>query len=110
MDERFQQLYELLYSPIITPYNLLENAKLDNYDYVNYSKIENGMLVTMKCTIERDLIANFFYFFDDNDCLQMVKMETDEGMETIFDRQSEIEKLKERIQLNNKESFTSIAI
>lgn len=33
MDAYIKKIYDMLYSPIISPYNLLENAKLDNYSY-----------------------------------------------------------------------------
>ena len=36
MDAYIKKIYDMLYSPIISPYNLLENAKLDNYSYVKY--------------------------------------------------------------------------
>lgn len=30
------ELYKLMFKDIVTPFNLLENAKLDNYNYVKY--------------------------------------------------------------------------
>lgn len=95
--EKLEQLYNLVFSPIITPYNLLENAKLDNYQYVNYYKEEKYLVVEMKCTMEDSTIAEFYYYFDLSDKLQKALMKSSETTEIIFDRNDEIQKLKERI-------------
>ena len=42
------RLFKLSNLPIITPYNLLDNAKLDNYEYVKYYKKENKF-ITYRC-------------------------------------------------------------
>lgn len=96
MNEIIQQIYDLVYSPVLTPYNLVDNAKLDNYDYVTFSKIESGILATMKCKIHFPMDAVFSYYFDKSDYLQTVTLKTDLGTEVIFDRNTETQKLKER--------------
>ena len=47
MDSAIENIYNLLHAPILTPYNLLENVKLDNYMYVNYSMDNNNALWKM---------------------------------------------------------------
>lgn len=110
MKNQFQQLYDLIYSPIITPYSLLENAKLDNYEYVNYSKAVNGLLVSMKCEIEPGYKVIFNYYFDEKDFLQRVEMVSSGEQELIFDRESETISIKDRICETRKKIRTTIAI
>lgn len=110
MNELITQLYELMYSPIITPYNLLENAKLDNYAYVNYSKENNGLLVVMECEIEKGFIAKFYYHFDNNDRLSLATMECNNRQEIIFCRETEILKTKNIISEKLKQPFSEHAI
>ncbi|AGL03483.1 hypothetical protein [Desulfoscipio gibsoniae] len=98
MEDKIQQLYELLFSPILTPHNLVDNVKLDNYEYVNYSKHNDGILVSMKCQLDKQTQAIFYYYFDFNDNLQKVIMKTSEYEEVIFNRQLETSNLISRIK------------
>ena len=52
MDAYIKKIYDMLYSPIISPYNLLENAKLENYSYVKYFTNEEGLVAEMQCVIK----------------------------------------------------------
>ena len=72
MDAYIKKIYDMLYSPIISPYNLLENAKLDNYSYVKYYTNEIGLVAEMQCTIHGEGMQIFYYQFDKNDYLQMI--------------------------------------
>ena len=89
--EDIKKLYDLFYSPILTPYNLLENAKLSNYSYVNYYMGENGLIAEMKCEMEDyKKPVRFYYHFDKNDKLFRVFMEENNGeKELLFDRDVE---------------------
>lgn len=108
MNEIIQQIYDLVYSPVLTPYNLVDNAKLDNYDYVTFTKIESGILATMKCKIHSSIDTLFSYYFDKSDYLQTVTMKTDSGIEVIFDRNRETQKLKERFNHSLKKNLIAI--
>lgn len=110
MEDKIQQLYELLFSPIITPHNLVDNVKLDNYEYVNYSKHNNKILVSMKCQLDKETKALFNYFFDLDDNLQKVIMQTSKCEEVIFDRQSDTNNLINRIKKIKKDRTTKSAI
>lgn len=59
MNNYTQKIYDMIYSPILTPHNLLDNAKLDNYSYVKYLKKMDGLVVEMECEIPYDGV-NFF--------------------------------------------------
>ena len=52
MNKYIDNIFKLLYSPIVTPYNLLENAKLKNYSYVKYYKGSDGLITEMKCIVD----------------------------------------------------------
>ena len=56
MDAYIKKIYDMLYSPIISPYNLLENAKLDNYSYVKYYKNKIGLVAEMQCVDRKSVV------------------------------------------------------
>ena len=88
--EDIKKLYDLFYSHILTPYNLLDNAKLPNYSYVNYYMGENGLIAEMEC--EREVAKKpviFYYYFDKDDKLIEVYMEEDGDKNKLFDRNTE---------------------
>jgi hypothetical protein len=96
MENIIKRIYDLIYSPIITPYNLLENAKLDNYMYVNYYKGDSGLISEMKCIFEGEETI-FYYHFDSEDKLQKVFMDQMGTKTLIFERTAEIEQIKKQI-------------
>ena len=97
MEKYIDKLYTLLHSPIITPYNLLENAKLDNYNYVKHYKGNNGLIAEMQCINDDAIEVTFFYEFNRKDELDIVFMKDGSDLEVVFSRNEEIENLKERI-------------
>ena len=110
MEKMIKRLYDLMYSPIVTPWNLVENAKLDNYEYVNYSKSGNGLVVSMKCKLG-DCRAIFNYHFDQNDALQIIKTAYEDGtVETVFDRQVETDQLRKGISESLQRPFACQAV
>ena len=92
MHSDIKKIYDLLHSPILTPYNLLENVKLDNYSYVNYYKGEQGVICEMKCINLDKEEAKYYYFFDSNDHLFKVNMQVS-GAESkeVFNRDDELQ-------------------
>lgn len=91
LNEDVKRIYDLLNSPVLTPYNLLENAKLDNYFYVNYYKGKSGIICEMKCIVEDGNEVRYFYHFDQNDYLFRIYMEQkDEEKVIVFDREQEL--------------------
>lgn len=95
MDAYIKKIYDMLYSPIISPYNLLENAKLENYSYVKYYTKGDGLVAEMECTIPLEGKKIFFYQFDKKDYLQMIYQKTEDGKQVIFDRKNAVEEAKE---------------
>lgn len=98
MENYIDKLYNLLHSAIVTPYNLLENAKLDNYNYVKYYKGKSGLIAEMQCINEDAEEVIFFYEFNKKDELQNIIMKNDIGSEIVFSRNEEIENVKGRIK------------
>lgn len=93
MQSNIRKIYELLHSPILTPYNLLENVKLDNYNYVNYYKGEIGIICEMECFENNNTVVKFYYHFDNNDHLYKVLMDSKNNkQEELFHRDSELKK------------------
>ena len=110
MDSYIAKIYELMYSPIVTPYNLLENAKLDNYQYVNYYKGKSGLIVEMKCSMDEGKEVVFYYHFDKDDSLMEIHEEVDGEIKIIFNRYNELSNVKKTYINRVKDSIESHAI
>lgn len=88
-----QSIYEIQNHTIITPMSLLDNAKLDNYSYVNYyRKDENNLIVEMECICDDGVKRIFSYIFDNNDNLLQIKATPGNllGTDILFDREIEL--------------------
>ncbi len=110
MKDYFSKIYKLLYSPIITPYNLLENSKLPNYEYVKYFKGEDGLISEMKCVMDDNVEAIFYYHFDANDSLSKVYKKTGPYKELVFDRNHELIETKKEFTIKYNQATHSKAI
>ena len=100
-EDLIQKIYELRYEAIVTPQNLLENALLDNYEYVKYYKSneEFKLCVEMKCLCE-DMIARIFvYIFDENNWLQKIEIREPNHV-VVFDRRKKMNDLLEEYRSN----------
>lgn len=86
MDAYIKKIYDMLYSPIITPYNLLENVKLDNYKYVKYYTNQVGVVAEMECIVPEEGKKVFYYQFDKKDYLQIIYQGSMKSENIIFDR------------------------
>lgn len=100
MDDYIKKIYDMLYSPIISPYNLLENAKLENYSYVQYYTNDIGLIAEMKCFIPGEGESIFYYQFDKNDYLQIIYQGTMEKENIVFDRKTAVIAAKEEYYQN----------
>lgn len=88
-------LYNLMFKDIVTPFNLLENAKLDNYKYVKYYTQKEYFITEMKCCMGDEDNRVFYYYFDQDNKLQKIYQKCSVGKkELLFDRVLELEKLK----------------
>ena len=79
------ELYQLVFSPMVKPENLLDNIRLENYKSVSFSRTSDGLMATMKCAVENEICV-FIYRFDEREYLQRVEMKSPTGWKTVFDR------------------------
>ena len=100
MDAYIEKVYDMLYSPILTPYNLLENVKLPNYKYLKYYTNNIGIVAEMQCLVDEHEEKVFYYQFDQKDYLKKIYYYDNGVEETIFDRQQAIEEAKESYYRN----------
>lgn len=89
MQDMINKLYELLHTPLVTPYNLLENSKISNYNYVKYYKSGNELICEMECESYGE-VEKYFYSFDQRDFLQKIERDNNTEREVLFDRTAEI--------------------
>lgn len=90
MQDMINKLYKLLHTPLVTPYNLLENCKISNYNYVKYYKKDNGLICEMECESHGE-VEKYFYSFDQKDFLQKIERENNSiEREVLFDRAIEV--------------------
>ncbi len=94
MDAYIKKIFDMLYAPVISPYNLLENAKLENYRYVKYYTNEIGLIAEMQCEIPGEGEKVFYYQFDKKDYLQMIYQGGMERNNVIFSRKEAAEAAK----------------
>ena len=97
------KLVELITSPIVTPYNLIEYLKLDNYKSINLYKESNHMIAKVTF-ISYDTIENSLYyvFNHNNELLEIYELES--GTKNIcFNRETEKNKIIDK--LNNPNDF-----
>ena len=81
-------------------YNLLENAKLENYSYVKYFTNEEGLVAEMQCVIPGEGEMVFYYQFDKKDYLQRIYQNTMEKKNIVFSRKKAVETAKEEYYSN----------
>lgn len=95
---QIHELYTLTEGHIITPAELLANAKLPNYEYVKFSNNGQGLHVEACYRQEDGALVQFNYYFDGKDRLQRLVMELGTTLEVLFDRTVAIEKLRSKIR------------
>ncbi|MGN0351139.1 MAG: hypothetical protein ACI4ES_05755 [Roseburia sp.] len=100
MDAYIEKIYDMLYSPVLTPYNLLENVKLPNYKYLKYYTNNIGVVAEMQCLVDECEEKVFYYQFDQKDYLQKIYYYDNGVEEVIFDRRLALEEAKEKYYTN----------
>ncbi|GLY12675.1 hypothetical protein [Pseudobacillus badius] len=92
MKDIIERLYDEIYGPKLTPYELLKNVKLPNYISVDFKNENNFIIGTSKCHLPDGEIATFIYTFDNNDNLLSLISEVDSKTEELYNREKAIEK------------------
>ena len=97
----FNEIYNLTYLPILTPNNLLDNLKLDNYNSISFKKSEDSIISEINCTINKESVT-FYYIFDkDNNLNEAYYYENNNKM-FLFNRIQLLESLKQEYLNSNK--------
>lgn len=69
------RLVELISSPIITPYNLVEFLKLKNYKSLNFIKKNNNVIAKITFTSYENIENNLYYVFNfDNELIEIYQI------------------------------------
>lgn len=89
MNKLFDKIYNLTYTPLVTPFNLLNNLKLDNYHEINFHKRNGEIVAQIKCTIDNKM-STFEYIFNSDNFLMKITHIDKSGNEILFDRNSEL--------------------
>lgn len=74
---------------ILTPHNLLDNIKLDNYQEIKYYKNESSLYCEMK-SIENNEEIRYLYEFGMDNKLQRAQIFSDVEVMEIFNRSKEL--------------------
>lgn len=90
----FNDIYNLTYLPILTPYNLLDNLKLENYNSILYKKDGNNIITEITCTIDNNNII-FYYIFDIENNLHEAYYYENDNKVILFDRVQLLKTLKQ---------------
>ncbi|MCK4259844.1 MAG: hypothetical protein KAX49_12745 [Halanaerobiales bacterium] len=107
--DKFKQIYDLLFSPIVTPYNLLDNIKLPNYEYINYYKGDQGIICELKCDIEDEGEGVFFYYFDSEDKLDTITVSLKKADPIVIFKRSEELQIELHEYLESRKNNQNIA-
>lgn len=99
----FNEIYNLTYLPILTPYNLLDNLKLDNYNSISFKNSKNEIVAEINCTIDNNIVI-FYYIFDKENNLNEAYYYDHNDKIVLFDRIKSLEKLKNEY-LNNSKAY-----
>ncbi|MBN3524655.1 hypothetical protein [Paenibacillus apiarius] len=94
MNQEIKALHDLEYGHVLMPSELINNAKLPNYEYVKFSSSPKGLVAECMCVLEDETRAIFNYYFDDKDRLMKLTAVQGTNVETLFDRKDEISKLR----------------
>lgn len=92
MKNHIERIYELTNLAILTPSNLIENIKLENYIEIKFYKEETNVICEMTSLEENEEVF-YFYEFDRNDNLQVAKILYGSDELEIFNRSKELEQL-----------------
>lgn len=91
------KLVKLITSPIVTPYNLVEFLKLENYKSLNFFK-ENSKVIAKITFMSYDTIENsLYYVFNlDNELIEIYQIDNDEKV-ICFNREKEKKQIIDEI-------------
>ncbi|MEK4149026.1 hypothetical protein NST02_18345 [Robertmurraya sp. FSL W8-0741] len=97
-----ERLFEELYAPKLTPFELLENARLSNYISVNFHSEDNYLIGVTKCFLETGDQAEYIYTFNSENMLISINENIRNEIREIYNRYKEINGLYNKVSIKNK--------
>lgn len=104
---KLNQLYTEIYEPKLLPQDLLENLNLDNYISVNFINKDGNTQAFTKCYLTDGSIAEYVYTFIFSKLYRLEEIVSENNLIVLYDRESEILKLKEELISESKFSNVS---
>lgn len=84
-NEIIKKVCDLANDYILTPFDLVNNARLDNYDYVKYYSKNDFLICEMKFSVLLEQYI-FYYYFDSENKLQQIYAKNGKTKKLYFDR------------------------
>ncbi|ULG86606.1 hypothetical protein FH593_20085 (plasmid) [Leptospira interrogans] len=101
--DQLRQIYNLIYSSIITPENLVDNLRKDMYTSIHFYKTANGIISEVNATLKNGEKVTYSYSFDKNEKLQSLIKKLDTSFEPLFDRNDSLVKNLKKTKLKKIE-------
>jgi len=98
MDNMIEELYDAMYSPKISPEQLINNAILPNYISVHIESNEIGMIVESVCELYDGKRATYIYQFDNYKKLLSLKEYVGNTVTELYNRKREINEKYRKIK------------
>ena len=92
----FNKIYDLTFSPLLTPYNLIDTLKIVNYHSLNFKKNDIGIIAEITCNIDKENLITFYYEFDEKDFILNLYYYENNKKVFLFNRDEELVKHKEK--------------
>lgn len=70
-EEMIKQICDLANDYLLSPFDLVENARLDNYEYIKYYSKDDYLICEMKFEVSLEKYV-FYYYFDKDNKLQQI--------------------------------------
>lgn len=110
MSSLFEKLYAEVYEPKLMPQDLLNNLELENYHTVNFKQDNNFLLAITTCDMPNGELGEFEYYFRDDKLQMLIQIQANGKETTLYDRNDEILKLRNKIKENKEMELEKISI
>lgn len=87
----FNKIYDLTFSPLLTPYNLIDTLKLINYHSLCFKKNTIGITAEITCNIDENNFLTFYYEFDEKDFILSLYYYENNNKIYLFNRYEELD-------------------
>lgn len=89
-EELIKEICDLANDYLLTPLDLVENARLENYKYIKYYTKKDYLICEMKFEVSLEKYI-FYYYFDTNNKLQQIYGKKGKIKKLYFDRKNTVE-------------------